>query len=388
MTITLLKASLLKTDNPFILFKCYLEEITKAHGSSLESLIKIIQEKEQLPKDVIDAFNRLLEDDDFRPYLDATQLIPASTGQVKGKTVTDSPYDYEVRYENLFNFKRALQEANMEDETLMHKIIGQLDKLLDAQKETQQKRPLKKPVGARAERYPMMRTDAGKQNITNYITYINELYTKLIKIKKKLRDSKLDLEGKLIYDSSIERLILELMSNPKNISLLRQYAEGKPKKGKEEEKIWPYNMEFEGGDAREQRAFRTIQQIIILLNDEVTFPDKYGESQTEILVDAILYAYSQKTQVVIAEIRDRPELFRRLQDIKGRGKKILEELSAGTHAEMAEQEIPTEEEEKKRRREKRKEGTPEELIEAEIEQEMDILEEFKRTGRVSWGGFE
>ena len=51
---TLLKAHLLKTDDPFIMLKCYLEDILKEQGLTWSDLVDALKREARIKRDMID----------------------------------------------------------------------------------------------------------------------------------------------------------------------------------------------------------------------------------------------------------------------------------------------------------------------------------------------
>ena len=104
---TLLKAKLLKTNDPFIMLKCYLEDILKQDGATWDELIEsmITTNEPKIPAKLVNTLQSLNTEELPRARLLQGRIKPDkdSTTEVP----TDDPYVRSVRESNVRSLLNA-----------------------------------------------------------------------------------------------------------------------------------------------------------------------------------------------------------------------------------------------------------------------------------------
>ena len=352
---TLLKTALLKTDNPFVMFKHYYEDILKADFRDLtESMLEGDEPKELSPK-LKASLRQLMESN---PDLFNNKAF--TTG------VEEDPYAYSLREQNVINFRNSLKDSKMykDDPTVLNPIIEGLTKLIEDISVHQSKQP-KRTIG-RGEAHRPMGGKAPTSDKPNkkYIADLEKAKRNLTAIKKKLETSLLDFDGDLIYDESVERVIFNIIKNKHDIAQLRKLA----------------GKEFIEGPPEEE-IMKLRKDIYNLLNQETSFVTPDGK-RNERLVDAIIYAYQQKTGVVLADIADHKKYTNRKHAIwnvvNQEGEKGLRRLLGSQR--LKEKAI----ERRHRKKSKVQEVQLEEVLEEHADSLLDRLLQAKEGEKIGW----
>ncbi|QDP53607.1 MAG: hypothetical protein GOVbin556_71 [Prokaryotic dsDNA virus sp.] len=357
---TLLKAHLLKTDNPFIMLKCYLEEILKEQGITWENLIDAIERESKKSKALysrlpispktVEILKDILEKypvGNFREKTDTTEGIKPpklsgrkyekfedSDGKLRTKTVTgNDPMHPEVMEQNIRTLISALEKspAYEKEATVLKPIIDNLRAmLLEKQTVPKQKVPVKDIDTGK------IKGKTHKQLLEDGLKLLENIETFAIEITE---DDIVDLEGETIYGPKIEKAVNSLMKNPKSYINLMKHVENK-----EVEKIKEmYNLSNDDLESiknvrdekhievietlqlskEEQRYFRErlglLEKINDKLNQEIeyeTFEDsklvKVKEPLHEIISN--VYQYSNTVKIV-KDIAEHRNINDRLKDL-------------------------------------------------------------------------
>tara|TARA_R110002167_G_scaffold65864_13_gene186435 strand:- start:6611 stop:7717 length:1107 start_codon:yes stop_codon:yes gene_type:complete len=353
---TLLKTALLKTNNPFIMFKHYYEDIHKADFRDLtENMLEADEPKELSPK-LKASLRQLMESNP-----DLFQNKAWTTGR------EEDPYAYSLREQNVINFRNSLKGSKMykDDPTVLNPIIEGLTKLIEDISVHQSKQP-KKTIPKGAAHRPMKgKAPTSDKPNKEYMADLKKTINQLNLIKKKLETALLDFDGDLIYDESVERVIFNIIKNKHDIAQLRRLA----------------GKEFIADSAEEGEIGKLRISIFKLLNLETTFVTHNGEI-TERLVDAILYAYQQKTGVVLADVADHKKYENKKHAI---WRVLNEEGAEGIRRLLGSQRIK----DKVKARRKRKqtevqEVQQEEVLDAHADSLLDRLLQAKDGEKVDW----
>ena len=129
------------------------------------------------------------------------------------------------------------------------------------------------------------------------------------------RADSLDFKGPLIYNVAVEEAVQDLLSSNKAKAKLRQYASGELSKDVRrnlENKDLPENEKEEL-----ENKLKLLDKIESALNSKIKYPALEGMREESVL-DAIFYAYNQKTGVVIADLSEHPKISSKMADLKGR----------------------------------------------------------------------
>ena len=302
---TLLKANLLKTNDPFIMLKCYLEEVLKKDSLTWKDLIQsmITTNQPKMSTQLIDALQNL-HDEGQLPN------ITMMRGQVKGKgdttfTSSDDPYVYSVRQTNVRNLLNAIKSSNMEP-TVVKPIVSGLETLLEDIAEDQESRPR---TGRNVFPKKMPKTMDVKE-LQGAIAQLKEL-------KEALQSSKLDFDGDYIHDGTFESILPKVIKNKYDIAQLRRLA------GRTYAEETSSKPESELKDLREK--------IHAVLNETISYNHhKEGKIRGRFL-DGLMYAYEAKTGVTLADIANHPTLLNRRSSIWNQvnthGQRILSEMA-------------------------------------------------------------
>ena len=323
---TLLKAHLLKSDNPFTMLKCYLEDILKQDKSSWDEVIEGMKNYKPQKKDDIALDPQLVsaleaiwvsekkeqdKDDDKRkkheeaerkkhpkdeskrkPYKGREKQLPdirfiEATGERKvdpstGESMPETnPFHWKVRMANLIRLTDSLKNSELysKDASTVKPILQGLDRLMSE---------------VRTKQTPK-RKDTPREKERKKIT--NEFVEDIISIKRNITTSSFDLSGELIYDDSVEDSILDLITSPKAISRLRYLTT---------------KNSIEDAATEEDKVNR--EKILNLLEGAVEIDTLEGRKKMSLL-EAIIYAYQQKTGVILANIEKHPDYLSRKRHI-------------------------------------------------------------------------
>ena len=274
---TLIKAYLMENDNPFIMLKCYLEEINKADmGQFVEEFAD--NASDYRIENLENELNAIIE-----KYPDITSK----------KMFGDNPYDWENRMVNLHTFRNYLSSLKIED-PIIQKILKSLDKVLEIERERMdsfyylsEEERKKKKKGEKGEEI------ARNSFINSELKKLRKVYNLLENIKVKILSGlEIDLSGELIFDDIIEEDISKLI-DVGYLANLRDIASGDMSL-----------TTIRGGGQTERRILSLVQKIINILSEEVTYPNSKGVYVKDMLSEAIIDINSQKTKVVLAKIKD------------------------------------------------------------------------------------
>ena len=289
---TLLKAKLLKTNDPFIMLKCYLESVLKQDNLSWKDLIQsMIETREpKMSNELIDALEELRTKGDLpnvgrmlqgyvKPDADSTTTVPS-----------EDPYLPSVRESNVRTLLNAIKRSDMEP-TVVKPIIDGLERLLlDIQ--ASQKTPPQRIAQTRGK------VKYAKDNETS----IKEAIESLTNIETALRTAQLDFDGDHVHSESLERLLPTIIKTKYDIAQLRRlagrtYAEETA--SKPESKLKDLRQKLHG-----------------LLNKIISYNHHKRGREKGRLLDAILYAYEQDVGMALADITEHPKILARSNMIK------------------------------------------------------------------------
>lgn len=351
---TLLKAKLLKTNDPFIMLKCYLEDILKQDGKSWKELLESMKRTNQpkMSNQLFTAIENLLEGEmkvegKTKPVkLIDTLGSPKSLllGYAEGKQSND-PYLRSVRETNVRALINAIKRSEMEPTVTKPIVTGLQDLLADIMASQKPARQRTKGSGAV---YSKVKTD--KQ--------LEQGIKTLTKLKESLENAKLDFDGDYIHDDNFERTLSEIVKDKYDIAELREtaspiYAER--------------TASMEQSDIKKLR-----EKVFNLLNETIEFNHHTKGRIKEPFIDALLYAYSQNTGVTIADIKQQREILSARNEIWNmvdeHGRDVLMDLATREDAAMR-RAI----EEREAERPSRQEGSTFEEREAQAEREDEIM---------------
>jgi len=414
---TLLKAHLLKTDDPFIMLKCYLEDILKEQGLTWDDLVdalkreakqktalygklpfsnklkdglkelmeidsgffgqgKLIEQKITRPTPITSEIDPETEGEDWLKHPDLQdedtsgkrirqdprltrpkrkkkdgKIIPIEEGggyetpeteetvevppkgapkisgrktievkdkdgNKKKKIVTgDDPMHPVVREDNIRNFINALKSSPefKENPTVLKNVVEGLQAILDKIYTLESKEVPKESRGVKEKGKKSARKLAETRILIQGANKIGELVNDFETAIA--RADSLDFKGPLIYNVAVEEAVQDLLSSNKAKAKLRQYASGELSKDVRrnlENKDLPENEKEEL-----ENKLKLLDKIESALNSKIKYPALEGMREESVL-DAIFYAYNQKTGVVIADLSEHPKISSKMADLKGR----------------------------------------------------------------------
>jgi len=337
---TLLKAILLKTDNPFIMLKCYLEDILKADLSwddLLNDMDKYKSGKGGVKIDPV-LISSLKKLRDNHPELfqggrlstnqyDVTSRKDTPEG---GSEPSDNTFDMTVRHTNLLGFRDSLKSSKLfqDDPSTLKPIMDKLNDLIVS-------------VIPKSTSFP----SPDKKRIKS----LKVARTELNKLASKLKNVDFDFEGKLIYDIDTEDMIFSIVSSKEDLSTLRRLADTSPE------------------EYKDSVAFEAQKDVYNLLNKQPFKINTIEGVKTGRFVDAIIEAYSQKNKVAIARLEQMGALRNKKHEVwdavDAGGRQKLEDLMRN----------PAMVDRSRTRREGRKQKKTEEASEQEAEERADSL---------------
>ena len=345
---TLLKAYLMRVDNPFILLKHYFNEIAKRvtigdYANQLRNNINYFERDitNEETNELEEALDRLLENypelalkepkvetmpslKELNAWtkrwnkLNATKSEKNPDPKPKKPLVTQTNYNERKkdwaknqqtptkntlftdskRLDSLRQFQKLLETKH--EGIQLSKIKGMIDKFIE--KETERLkgvRPQKVTGGVKLQQ------TKGKSKVKSHKKRLIDFKDKLVKIRTALaKKNILDYKGKLIYSKELEDRISEIIDSPDNLDLFEKVNVGK--------KI---SLNSEIKEAHED-VYNYLQRTI-------KFPDRYGKPIEKKLGDAIMYIVEQQTNIVRAELSHRPILINRLLELQSKDKNEL-----------------------------------------------------------------
>lgn len=351
---TLLKAKLLKTNDPFIMLKCYLEDILKQDGATWKELLESMQRTNQpkMSNQLFTAIDNLLDSETDMNKLGSPKSL--MLGFADGKQ-SDDPYLRSVRETNVRALINAIKGSEIEP-TIMKPIMTGLQNLL-TDIMASQKTPRQKTTQPRGVT-TFSRVQEDKQ--------LKEGISLLTRLKESLEDAKLDFDGDYIHDDNFERNLSRVMKDKYDIAQLRrlagtQYAEK--------------TAEMQQSDIKRLR-----EKVYNLLNEPTEFNHHTKGRIKEPFIDALLYAYSQNTGVTLADLKQQKEILNARNQIwdmvNAYGRDVLMSLATDEDAAMR-RAIEAREAERPTRQE---EGPTFEEREAEAERVDEMMADL-RAGR-------
>ena len=337
---TLLKAILLKTDNPFIMLKCYLEDILKADLSwddLLNDMDKYKSGKGGVKIDPV-LISSLKKLRDNHPELfqggrlstnqyDVTSRKDTPEG---GSEPSDNTFDMTVRHTNLLGFRDSLKSSKLfqDDPSTLKPIMDKLNDLIVS-------------VIPKSTSFP----SPDKKRIKS----LKVARTELNKLASKLKNVDFDFEGKLIYDIDTEDMIFNIVSSKEDLSTLRRLADTSPE------------------EYKDSVAFEAQKDVYNLLNKQPFKINTIEGVKTGRFVDAIIEAYSQKNKVAIARLDQ-------MGALKNRQAEVWTLLDRGERQKLEDlMRNPAMVDRSRTRREGRKQKKTEEASEQEAEERADSL---------------
>tara|TARA_R110002012_G_scaffold8985_3_gene41267 strand:- start:24960 stop:26018 length:1059 start_codon:yes stop_codon:yes gene_type:complete len=337
---TLLKAILLKTDNPFIMLKCYLEDILKADLSwddLLNDMDKYKSGKDGVKIDPV-LISSLKKLRDNHPELfqggrlstnqyDFTSRKDTPEG---GSEPSDNTFDMTVRHTNLLGFRDSLKSSKLfqDDPSTLKPIMDKLNDLIVSV--IPKSRPFPSPDKKRIKSLKVARTE-------------------LNKLASKLKNVDFDFDGKLIYDIDTEDMIFSIVSSKEDLSTLRRLADTSPE------------------EYKDSVAFEAQKDVYNLLNKQPFKINTIEGVKTGRFVDAIIEAYSQKNKVAIARLEE-------MGALKNRQEGVWTLLDTGERQKLEDlMRNPAQVDRSRTRREGRKQKKIEEASEQEEEERADSL---------------
>tara|TARA_R110002020_G_scaffold363413_2_gene575716 strand:- start:687 stop:1928 length:1242 start_codon:yes stop_codon:yes gene_type:complete len=366
---TLLKAHLLKTDDPFIMLKCYLEDILKAQGLTWNDLIdNIIRESEgktrkhkklTISPPLLQALEELSNDyPDFvnidkptkeglkPPKLEGreSKKFEDEQGELKTKVIMgDDLMHPHVMEENIRKFIQALKSSPefQKDAPILKPILDGLEGMLKSYL-----REEKTPERKIAVREPG-KTIEGKTHkvaLNDGLEYLADIKKLITRISD---DDIIDFEGERIYSAKLMKGVYDLLPTPKHIDSLKKHANGevidnlknlygfnsadlesiKNNRDKNHRKI----MNTLKLTKEEEKSFsdriRLLEDIRDTLSEEIKYVTLDGEEEKP-LHEAIIDVYQSKSNVQliedIAEHKNANEIMSNLwKDLKKFGGKEL-----------------------------------------------------------------
>lgn len=364
---TLLKSKLLKTNNPFIMFKCYLDDLLKSDKTwedlledmddfkpsdkgKEKSIVKIdpalISSLKALMKSNPELFRggKLLTSLDSRKETGESNTRISPSLSIKPTTLDDNTFNYKVRHTNLLGFRDSLKSSKLfsEDPSTLKPIIEKLNDLISKVSTHQS---TKQPSAVSPDKTKVKSLEAG----------LKELRT----VHNRLKDADFDMAGKLIYDSDTEDLIFGIINSNEQIAQLRRLSE-EPKQLEGDSEYGKLRMD-----------------LFNLLNKPTKYNTIEGIQEGK-LSEAIIDAYTQKTGVSIArqeQIAQLRSAQRTVHDaVNTGGKRKLEDIMADpTHIAAS----------KKRRESKRQREITDATEEVEEERADSLIAELMREGSVT-----
>ena len=357
---TLLKSKLLKTDNPFIMFKCYLDDLLKS-DKTWEDLLEDMddfkpsekgKEKSIVKIDpaLISSLKALMKSNPelFR----GGKLLTAISNSDKNRQETsdggsepdDNTFNYKVRHTNLLGFRDSLKSSKLfsEDPSTLKPIIEKLNDLISRVSTHQS---TKQPSQVSPDKSKVKSLKDGLKELRN--------------IHNKLKNADFDMAGKLIYDSDTEDLIFGIINSNEQIAQLRRLSE-EPKQLEGDSEYGKLRMD-----------------LFNLLNKPTKYNTIEGIQEGK-LSEAIIDAYTQKTGVSIARLEQMGALRNRKHTVWSAvntgGRRKLEDLMAD----------PTLiDRSKKRRESKRQKKITDATEEVEEERADSLIAELMREGSVT-----
>ena len=272
-------------------------------------------------------------------------------GNKKKKIVTgDDPMHPAVREDNIRNFINALKSSPefKENPTVLQKVVKGLQAILDKIHTLESKEVPKKSRGVKEKGKKSARKLAETRILIQGANRIGELVNDFETAIA--RADSLDFKGPLIYNVAVEEAVQDLLSSNKAKARLRQYASGElseevkrilenpelrhPKlEGKKKETLSSQEREvyaefldeeeledpeLESGKKETlENKLKLLDKIESALNSKIKYPALEGMREESVL-DAIFYAYNQKTGVVIADLSEHPKISSKMADLKGR----------------------------------------------------------------------
>ena len=272
-------------------------------------------------------------------------------GNKKKKIVTgDDPMHPAVREDNIRNFINALKSSPefKENPTVLKNVVEGLQAILDKIYTLESKEVPKESRGVKEKGKKSARklseTRILLQGANRIGELVNDFETAIA------RADSLDFKGPLIYNVAVEEAVQELLSSNKAKARLRQYASGElieevrrilenpelrhPKlEGKKKETLSIQEQEvyaefldeeeledpkLEGREKETlENKLKLLDKIESALNSKIKYPALEGMREESVL-DAIFYAYNQKTGVVIADLSEHPKISSKMLDLKRR----------------------------------------------------------------------
>jgi len=344
---TLLKAKLLKTNDPFIMLKCYLEDILKQEGATWEELLVSMKRTNQpkMSSQLFTAIENLLDSETDMNKLGSPKSL--LLGMDEGKQSKD-PYLASTREANVRALLNAIKRSEMEPTILKPITAGLQDLLSDIM--DSQKTPKQKVTQGAGKGATFSRIKEDKQ--------LKQGIDHLTKLRDALQDAKLDFDGEFIHDDNFERNLSKVIKDKYDVAELREtaspiYAEK--------------TASMSQSDIKKLR-----EKVYNLLNEPIEFNHHTKGRIKEPFIDALLYAYSQNTGVTLADIKQQRDILNARNEIwymvTTRGRDILMDLATAEDAAMR-RAI----DEREKERPSRQEGSTFEEREAQAERDEEML---------------
>lgn len=310
---TLLKAKLLKTNDPFIMLKCYLEDILKQDGKSWRELLQSMQRTNQpkMSNQLFTAIKNLLDSETDMNKLGSPKRL--LLGFADGKQ-SDDPYLTSVRESNVRALLNSIKGSEIEP-TIMKPIITGLQDLLSDIMDSQ-KTPKQKVIQGAGKGATFSRVKEDKQ--------LEDGIKLLTRLKNSLEEAKLDFDGEYIHDDNFERNLSKVMKDKYDVAQLRElsgsvYAEK--------------TAEMKPSEIKKLR-----EKVYNLLNEPIEFNHHIKGRIKEPFIEALLYAYSQNTGVTLADIEQQKGILNARNEIwdlvTTYGRDILMDLATTEDAAM------------------------------------------------------
>jgi len=380
---TLLKAHLLKTDDPFIMLKCYLEDILKEQGLTWDDLVDALQReagdekryKLKISPELIEALGELESETGEwgAPFHSLPEpfgkhglkiALPQSDkeskkiyGRKKGASkrttkLGSDPMHPVVRAHNIRSFISALKETKeFKKHPALTKVVKGLEGVLRDIIAVEDEKSSEDLVAVREKGKKGV---VGRRRVVTLKDAIEDLDKIKALVSSMTDDDIMDFEGKMIYSPSLMKEIYNLLPKPENVVRLKAHANGeviedlkklygldndedlqsvKNRRGKNYPKIMErLNLSKDEKDFSER--IKKLEEIRDTLSKEVEYVTLKGVEKRP-LYEAIIDVRQSKTNVEliddIAEHKNANEMMSNLwKDLKkfgGRGlmAKLLKE---------------------------------------------------------------